>query len=76
MPILLYRTGFGGLLGTRFLMLEHTGRISGATRHVILEVFNHPAPDIYVVAAGHGQPHYQHRYTAADGRDEGEDTTG
>jgi deazaflavin-dependent oxidoreductase (nitroreductase family) len=54
-PILLYRNGFGGLLGSRFLMLEHTGRISGATRHVILEVFNHPAPDIYVVAAGHGQ---------------------
>ncbi len=28
-PIILYRLGLGGLLGTRFLLLTHTGRKSG-----------------------------------------------
>jgi hypothetical protein len=31
-PIGLYRVGLGGLLGTRFLLLEHVGRSSGPAR--------------------------------------------
>lgn len=46
-PIGIYKAGAGHVLGSRFVMLEHVGRKSGSTRHVVLEVFNHPAPDIY-----------------------------
>ena len=53
-PIGIYKAGAGHVLGSRFVMLEHVGRKSGSTRHVVLDVFNHPAPDIYVVASGHG----------------------
>ncbi len=53
-PIWLYRRRLGFLLGSRMLMLEHTGRTSGARRHVVLEVFGHPTPDTYLVASGFG----------------------
>lgn len=53
-PIWLYRARLGFLFGSRMLMLEHIGRKSGARRHVVLEVFDHPAPDIYVVVSGFG----------------------
>jgi deazaflavin-dependent oxidoreductase (nitroreductase family) len=54
-PIALYRGRLGFLLGSRTLMLEHTGRKSGARRYVVLEIVGHPAPDIYVVASGFGE---------------------
>lgn len=53
-PIWIYRCRAGAVFGSRLLMLEHIGRKSGARRHVVLEVVNHPAPDAYVVAAGFG----------------------
>ncbi|MGV4926514.1 nitroreductase family deazaflavin-dependent oxidoreductase [Streptomyces sp. BHT-5-2] len=53
-PIRLYRARLGFLFGSRTLMLEHTGRRSGATRYVVLEVIDHPTPDTYVVASGLG----------------------
>ncbi len=37
-PNALYANGFGWLLGRRFLRLSHTGRRSGQTFHVVLEV--------------------------------------
>ena len=37
-PNALYANGFGWLLGRRFLRLSHTGRHSGQTFHVVLEV--------------------------------------
>ena len=52
MPIGLYRAGFGFLFGKRLLMLEHTGRKSGARRRVVLEVLARPAPGQYVIIAG------------------------
>ena len=55
MPIWLYRLRLGALVGPRMLMLEHTGRTSGATRYVVLEVLNHTAPDSYLVASGFGE---------------------
>ncbi len=54
-PIWIYKTGAGRVLGDRFVMLEHVGRKSGKRRHVVLEVFRHPTPDVYIVAAGHGE---------------------
>ena len=49
-PIMLYRAGLGFLLGSRFMMLEHTGRRSGKTRRTILEVVVDDPDSIYVVA--------------------------
>ncbi len=55
MPIAFYKIGLGGLLGGRFLLLNHVGRKSGLPRQVVLEVVNHdPATDTYTVAAGFG----------------------
>lgn len=55
MPIYLYRSGFGWLLGSRFLLLRHVGRKSGKTRFAVLEII-HRAPDanIYYVVSGFG----------------------
>lgn len=53
-PIWIYRVRAGALLGSRLLMLEHIGRKSGARRHVVLEVVDHPTGDSYVVASGFG----------------------
>lgn len=54
-PIRLYRAGLGFLLGSRMVMLEHTGRVSGAARQVVLEVTARPGPGRYVVVSGFGE---------------------
>jgi deazaflavin-dependent oxidoreductase (nitroreductase family) len=54
-PIWIYRARLGFVFGSRMLMLEHTGRRTGLPRHVVLEVFDHPAPDTYVVPSGFGR---------------------
>lgn len=53
-PIWVYRGGLGIVFGSRLLMLEHIGRISGARRYVVLEVVAKPVPGSYVVASGFG----------------------
>jgi deazaflavin-dependent oxidoreductase (nitroreductase family) len=55
LPIGLYRLGLGGLLGTRFLLLIHTGRKTGRERKTVLEVVRYDkAKSVFVVAAGFG----------------------
>jgi deazaflavin-dependent oxidoreductase (nitroreductase family) len=54
-PIRMYKARAGALFGSRILMLEHIGRKSGAARHAVLEVVDHPAPDVYLVASGFGR---------------------
>ncbi|MGF2951896.1 nitroreductase family deazaflavin-dependent oxidoreductase, partial [Mycobacterium sp. THU-M116] len=54
-PIWIYRARAGALFGSRILMLEHIGRTSGTKRYVVLEVIDHPAPDLYVIASGFGR---------------------
>ena len=55
LPIFLYRLGWGGLLGTRFLLLTHTGRKSGLERQTVLEVVRYDkATTTFIVAAGFG----------------------
>lgn len=55
LPIYLYRLGLGSLLGTRFLLLTHTGRKSGYERKTVLEVVRYDeATTAFVVAAGFG----------------------
>jgi deazaflavin-dependent oxidoreductase (nitroreductase family) len=53
-PVALYRARLGFVFGTRLLMLEHTGRTTGARRYVVLEVIDRPRPGTYVVASGFG----------------------
>jgi deazaflavin-dependent oxidoreductase (nitroreductase family) len=53
-PIGLYDAGYGCLLGHRCLMLEHTGRISGRPRFVVLEVVRRTDGGRYAVASGRG----------------------
>ncbi|HEY9305709.1 MAG TPA: nitroreductase family deazaflavin-dependent oxidoreductase [Mycobacterium sp.] len=53
-PIWIYKARAGVALGSRFLMLEHIGRKSGARRYVVLEVVDQPTPDSYLVASGFG----------------------
>ncbi len=53
-PIRVYQARLGFLFGSRMLMLEHVGRTSGERRYVVLEVFGHPAPDVYLVVSGFG----------------------
>ncbi len=52
-PIHLYRLRLGWLFGSRLLLLNHIGRVSGTPRQTILEVAEHDG-DSYVVASGWG----------------------
>lgn len=54
-PVWLYRARLGILAGPRFIMLEHTGRKSGARRFVVLEVVGRRPPDTYLVVSGFGE---------------------
>lgn len=68
MPIWLYRAGFGFLFGKRLMMLEHTGRKSGARRRVVLEVVDRPAPGEYVIISGFaGKAQWYRNITANPG---------
>ncbi|HIZ37880.1 MAG TPA: nitroreductase family deazaflavin-dependent oxidoreductase [Candidatus Ruania gallistercoris] len=66
-PIALYRAGFGGLLGRRFVLLEHRGRISGQIRQVVLETLSVEADVIHVVS-GYGWSAQWLRNVQADAR--------
>ncbi|MFE6417232.1 nitroreductase family deazaflavin-dependent oxidoreductase [Streptomyces rochei] len=55
-PVLLFRAGLGPLLGRRFLLLHHVGRISGNDRRVVLEAVAYEAPyRSWTVASGFGR---------------------
>lgn len=55
-PIWFYRLGLGGLLGERFVLLNHTGRKSGKPRQAVVEVvYRAPETGAYVVASGFGE---------------------
>ncbi len=56
MPIYLYKAHLGWLLGERFLLLTHTGRISGERRQAVLEIIRvDKTKQIYYVASGFGE---------------------
>jgi deazaflavin-dependent oxidoreductase (nitroreductase family) len=55
-PIWLYRLGLGGLLGERFVLLNHVGRKSGQPRQAVVEVVRHAKETgAYIVASGFGE---------------------
>jgi len=56
MPIYLYKAYLGWLLGERFLLLTHTGRISGERRQAVLEIIRvDKTKPTYYVASGFGE---------------------
>jgi deazaflavin-dependent oxidoreductase (nitroreductase family) len=67
-PVGLYRVGLGGLLGRRFLLLEHTGRRSGLLRKTVLEVVEEGGDGSPVIVSGFGERSDWCRNVAADGR--------
>jgi deazaflavin-dependent oxidoreductase (nitroreductase family) len=55
LPIGLYRAGLGWLMGTRFVLLTHTGRKSGLPRQTVLEVVRYDkATGACIIASGWG----------------------
>ncbi len=55
LPIYVYRLGLGWLFGSRIMLLNHTGRVSGKRRQTVLEVVEHDRADgSYVAASGWG----------------------
>lgn len=55
-PIWLYHNGLGGLMGGRFLLLNHVGRKSGLPRQAVVEVTKFdPETGIYYIASGWGK---------------------
>jgi deazaflavin-dependent oxidoreductase (nitroreductase family) len=54
-PIWLYRAHLGWILGSRFVLLTHTGRKSGLPRYTVLEVVRYDrTTGVCVVASGWG----------------------
>ena len=55
-PIWLYKVGLGGLMGKRFLLLNHVGRKTRLPRQAVVEVAHYdPASDTYTIASGWGK---------------------
>jgi|SRR5579875_3171629 len=54
-PVRVYRARLGFVFGSRLLMLEHTGRKTGARRYVVLEIVGRMGPGKYVVSSGFGE---------------------
>jgi len=55
-PIWFYRLGLSGLLGERFVLINHIGRKSGMSRQAVVEVVQHnKETGAYMVASGFGE---------------------
>jgi deazaflavin-dependent oxidoreductase (nitroreductase family) len=54
-PILVFRARLGLVFAGRLLMLEHTGRVTGQRRYVVLEIVDTPSAGTYVVVSGFGE---------------------
>ncbi len=65
-PVGLYRVGLGGVLGSRFLLLEHTGRTSGQLRSTVLEVLETGDDGAPVIASGFGESSQWYKNVTAD----------
>jgi len=55
LPVYLYRLGLGWLFGKRFVLINHTGRVTGLPRQAVVEVVEQDeAADTVTVVAGYG----------------------
>lgn len=66
LPLLLYRTGLGWLLGYRFMLLTHIGRSSGKVRRTVLAVlhFDSETKEIMAISAWSASDWYKNILTA------------
>lgn len=62
----MYRVGLGGLLGSRFLLLEHRGRTSGLVRQSVLEVLEADENGAPIIASGFGETSQWYKNVSAD----------
>jgi deazaflavin-dependent oxidoreductase (nitroreductase family) len=67
-PIWIFRCRLGFVFGGRFLLLEHTGRRTGRSRHVVLEVVDRRPPGALFVVSGLGRRSAWFRNIVADPR--------
>ena len=65
-PIGLYRIWLGGVMGSRFLLLEHVGRSSGLPRKVVLEVVERSEDGTPVIVSGFGEQSQWFQNISAD----------
>ena len=55
LPLLLYQAHLGGVLGGRFVLIRHTGRVTGLPRQTVVEVVRlDPGTGAVTVASGLG----------------------
>ena len=55
LPVHFYNAGLGWLFGSRMLLINHVGRVTGKQRQVVLELIEHDREKgRYVVASGWG----------------------
>lgn len=66
-PVPIFRAGAGRVFGGLFVMVEHTGRVSGAPRLAVLEVVARE-PHAVVVVSGYGWSSQWLRNVAAQPR--------
>jgi deazaflavin-dependent oxidoreductase (nitroreductase family) len=56
LPLSFYKLGFGWMLGSRFVQMTHTGRVTGKIREVVLEVIKQGEMNgVYYVVAAWGE---------------------
>lgn len=68
-PIFFYRVGLGGLLGKRFLLLNHKGRKTGVLRQAVIEIvkFDREKQSYYSVSGfGPGSDWYKNLLAGPD----------
>lgn len=66
-PIRLHQVGLGPVLGRRFMLVTHTGRVSGTPRQVVIEVVQRDERG-YVAASGFGRRSDWYRNVTANPR--------
>jgi deazaflavin-dependent oxidoreductase (nitroreductase family) len=66
LPIPLYRASLGWMLGSRLLMIEHLGRVSGERRFAVVEVLSQDR-NVLRVASGLGRRADWYRNIQANG---------
>ena len=66
LPIVLYRSSLGWMLGNRLVMIEHLGRVSGERRFAVVEVLSLDR-NVVRVASGFGHRAQWYRNIQANG---------
>ncbi|MGB7448111.1 MAG: nitroreductase family deazaflavin-dependent oxidoreductase [Ornithinimicrobium sp.] len=67
-PIVLFRFGLDRVFGSRLVMVEHRGRVSGQLRRVVLEVVDRPDTRTIRVVSGFGRAAQWYRNIVAEPR--------